>query len=288
MGNITNGKIAGISDQIIYFWQGLDLWHSPYAILDILLVGLIFYWGYLLLKETRAMRILYGIAILAIVFLAGRLLQLTALNFILKYLITMIIVAIPVVFQPELRNMLERVGRAQLIDGFTSLKRREIKEVIEEIIAAVDILSKNKVGALIVVEQKTGLRDFYESGTRLNAEVNQDLLVSIFEPHTPLHDGAVVISGNKIIAASCTLPLAEGRFDFSIGTRHRAAIGLSQETDAIIIVVSEEKGVISLAHNGVLSPNLPPDQLKEMILEILQQKQVEISKKKLPKPAGSG
>lgn len=283
MENIASGKIAGIADQIQYFWQGLDFWRSPLAILDILLVGLILYWGYLLLKETRAMRILYGIAILALIFLLGRIFQLSALNFILKYLITMIIVAIPVVFQPELRALLERLGRAQIIDDFTSLKRREISQIVQEIIEAVEVLSKNKIGGLIVISQRTGLKDIINGGTRLDARMNKDLLLSIFTPNSPLHDGAVIISGNKLIAASCTLPLAEDKFDFSIGTRHRAAVGLSQQSDAIIIVVSEETGAIALAYNGVLSKDLSKDKLEEMILEILQQKKLEIEKKKLPK-----
>lgn len=281
MENITTGKIAGITEQVQYFWQGLDFWHSPYAILDIILVALILYWGYLLLKETRAMRIMYGIVILALVFLAGRVFNLAALNFILKYLMTMIVVAIPVVFQPELRAMLERLGRAKIISDFSNLRRTEIKQILEEILHAAETLSKNKIGALMVIAQKTGLREYTEKGTKLEAIVSEDLLLSIFTPNTPLHDGAVIISGSKILAAGCTLPLAEDRFDFSVGTRHRAALGLSQQSDAIIIVVSEEKGSVSLAYNGVLSRDIGLDRLEQLVLEILEQKRLEIERKKL-------
>lgn len=279
MGSVVTGKIAGWSDQIQYFWQGLDFWHSPYAILDIVLVALIFYWAYLLLKETRAMRILYGIAILFLVFLLGKIFDLSALNFILSYLVAMIIVAIPVVFQPELRAMLEKLGRAQFIGDFTKLKKREINEIIEEIIESVEILAKGKIGALIVIAQKTGLRDICDSGTKLDARVTHDLILSIFTPNTPLHDGAVIISGNKIISAGCTLPLAEDKFDFTIGTRHRAALGLSQQSDAMIIVVSEQTGSISLAYNGFLNKRISSAKLEEMILEILHQTKQESKEK---------
>lgn len=276
MDGIYTGKIAGLSSQIQYFWQSLDFFKSPFAILDIILVALILYLGYLLLKETRALRILYGIIILAIIFFVGKFFQLTALNYVLQYLFTMIIVAIPIVFQPELRAFLEKVGRAQIIGDFASLKRKEIAQVIKEIIGSVDILSINRVGALIVLAQRTGLREYIETGTKLDATVTQDLILSIFTPKTPLHDGAVIISGSKIVAAGCTLPLSEEKYNLSIGTRHKAAIGLSQQSDAIIIVVSEERGSISLAYNGILSQNLDLEKLEELILEIMQQKQLEI------------
>lgn len=281
VNGLYSGKIAGITDQIQYFWQSLDFFKNPFAILDILLVALILYLVYLLLKETRALRILYGIFILAVIFFVGKFFQLAALNYVLQYLFTMIIVAIPIVFQPELRAFLEKVGRAQIIGDFANLKRKEIAQVIEEITGAVDILSHNKIGALIVLAQKTGLREYIETGTKLDASVTQDLILSIFTPKTPLHDGAVIISGDKIIAAGCTLPLSEERYNFTIGTRHKAAIGLSQQSDAIIIVVSEERGSISLAYNGILSQNLDLERLEQLILEIMQQKQLEIKKNKL-------
>ncbi|MCL5794978.1 MAG: diadenylate cyclase, partial [Patescibacteria group bacterium] len=195
-GNYT-GKIAGLTSQIQYFWQSLDFFKSPFAILDIILVALILYLGYLLLKETRALRILYGIIILAIIFFIGKFFQLTALNYVLQYLFTMIIVAIPIVFQPELRAFLEKVGRAQIIGDFASLKRKEIAQVIKEIIGSVDVLSHNRVGALIVLTQRTGLREYIETGTKLNATVTQDLILSIFTPKTPLHDGAVITGNNN-------------------------------------------------------------------------------------------
>lgn len=278
MQTFYQGKVLGIIDQAQNLWSASNTLYNPLAILDVILVALILYWGYLLLKETRAMRILYGIAVLVGIFLLGKILQLTALNYILKYTMTLIAVAIPVVFQPELRGMLEKLGRARIIGDFTSLKRSEIITIISEIIESVEVLSKNKVGALIVLMQKTGLREYIETGVKIDAKVSRDLILSIFTPNTPLHDGAIIISGSKIVAGSCTLPLSDYGFDFSLGTRHKAALGLSQESDAIIIVVSEQTGSISLAYNGHLIRELTSEKLEEMILDILHQKQIKKSK----------
>lgn len=266
------GKILGVTDQVTNLWSGLSFKDNPYALLDIFIVTLLIYWGYLLIKETKAIRIIYGILLLGILMLLGQVFKLSALNFILQYLITMIIVAIPIVFQPELRAALEKLGRTRIVTDFNMLKNNEIGTIVEQIIKTVKILAKNKTGALIVLAQKTGLRDVVETGIKISGEISSDLLISIFYPKNPLHDGAVIIGGNKIIAASCTLPLSDEEFDFNIGTRHRAAAGLSSQTDAIVIVVSEEKGTISVAFNGQLSREISPKELEDFILTILQQK----------------
>lgn len=264
-------KVLGAKDEIIYFWSSLDISQNPFFILDIIIVAVFVYWLYVLIKETRAMRILYGIIILALLFLVGRLLNLAALNYLLKALMTMLIVAIPVVFQPELRSALEKLGRADIVSDFRRLKRSEISSIIIEIIGAVKELAKTKTGALIVIGQKTGLKDIIETGTLLNAKISEELLLTIFQPRTALHDGAVIIRGNRIAAAGCTLPLSEKRFDSQIGTRHRAAIGLTEQTDAVTIIVSEETGKISLTAKGILSHDVDEKKLKDLLEELIQQ-----------------
>lgn len=273
------GKVLGLSDNISNFWAGINLYSNPFMILDILLVAIIIYWGYKLIKETRAIRILYGIAILGALMLLGQILHLNALNFILKYLVTMILVAIPVVFQPELRAALEKLGRGKIVADFTALRQSEVSQVIEDLIKAVKILSKNKTGALIVLVQRTGLKDIIEKGVNINAKISSQLITTIFAPNSPLHDGAIIISGNKILAASCMLPLSEDEFDFDIGTRHRAAVGLSSQTDALVVIVSEQSGGLSLSYNGQLIRDLASKELEEMLKDLLQKK----SKKEIEK-----
>lgn len=272
MGADLSGKILGINDQVNGLWANLNFKETPFAILDIFLVALIIYWGYLLIKETKAIRILYGILMLALLMLIGQLLQLGALNYILKYLVTMIIVAVPVVFQPELRASLEKLGRANIVTDFTNLRKNELSLVIIDIVKSVKIMSTNKIGALIVLQQKTGLKDYIDTGTKIDARLSPELILTIFHPKSALHDGAIIVSGNKIVAAGCTLPLSEDHFDYTIGTRHRAAVGLSEQTDAIIVVISEESGSISLAYNGQLSREISPKELEDFILTILYPK----------------
>lgn len=275
MNDILSTNVLGISDTVSYFWKGINLRNDPYIILDILIAAALFYWVYLFLKETKAIRILYGIFILAIIFLLGRYLHLSALNFILKYVITMLVVAIPVVFQPELRSALERLGRADIMGDFGKLRKSKMISIIQEIVNSCDLLSKNKIGALIVLSRQTGLREYIETGVKLNSDVTAETIITIFTPKTPLHDGAMIISGDKIIAAGCTLPLADVQYDYNLGTRHRAALGLSMQTDALVIVVSEEKGMISLASNGMITRDLNKEKLIDLLLKLLRSKQEE-------------
>jgi len=265
-------QVLGVSDRANYFIKQFDFHQHPFEILDVLLVAVLIYWVYLLLKETRAMRILYGIAFLAIIMLLGRLLQLGTLNFILTYVLAGLVVAIPVVFQPELRAALERLGRTRFVGEFGKLKKYEIENVVLEIISAVDFLSKNRQGAIIVLTRQTGLRDIIQTGVRLDAQVTRQLLINIFAPKSPLHDGAVILSGDRVIAANCWLPLPEQEFNFDLGTRHRAAAAITSETDAIVIVVSEETGKISLAVGGNLTVDLTSAQIKEFLTNLLQHK----------------
>lgn len=263
-------KILGIKDEITYFWSSISFTKSPFFILDILIVSLLIYWIYIFLKETRAIRILYGIILLIILFLIGKLLNLVALNYLLNALTTMFVVAIPVIFQPELRALLEKLGQADIVSDFKKMRRSDISDMVNKITSAIDKLARTKTGALIVICQKTGLKNYIDTGVILNSSISEELLISIFNTKTPLHDGAVIIKGNKIAAAACTLPLSEDKF-LHIGTRHRAALGLSEQSDAIIIVVSEEKGTISVASKGILNQDIDLKKLKLLLNTIILQ-----------------
>ena len=265
-------KVLGASDRANYFLNQFNFKNHPFEILDILLVAILIYWVYLILKETRAMRILYGIAILAVVMILGRLLQLQALNFLLTFVLAGLVVAIPVVFQPELRAALEKLGRAKFVGDFGKLKTNKIEDIVGEIVAAADFFGKNQRGALIVLTRQTGLRDIIQKGVKLDAIVSRQLLINIFTPKSPLHDGAVIISGDKIIAANCWLPLTEQEFNLNLGTRQRPAVGIRLETEAIGLVVSEETGKISLVVEGNLTTNLSSFQLKDLLVKLLQHK----------------
>lgn len=265
-------QVLGASDKASYFLNQFNIHRQPFEIIDIFIVTILVYWVYLLLKETRAMRILYGIAVLLVIMILGRLLQLQALNFILTYVLAALVVAIPVVFQPELRSALERLGRTRFVGEFGAIKNDKLQEIISEILKAVEFLSENKQGAIIVFARQTGLRDIVQSGVLLDAKITKQLLISIFTKKTPLHDGAVIISGDKIVAANCWLPLIEQEFNFDLGTRHRAAAGITTDTDAIVLVISEETGKISLAVGGNLTTDLKSNQLKDLLVKMLKHK----------------
>lgn len=260
-------QILGASSRASFFVSQFNFRDHPYEILDILLVAVLLYWVYLLLKETRAMSILYGILILSIIMIIGRVLQLQALNFILTYILAGLVVAIPVLFQPELRAALEQLGRPRISRG--GLKQDKLNAVVVEVVAAISALSEKRQGGIIVLTRQTGLRDVISSGVKINADVSRQLLVNIFAPKTPLHDGAAIVSGEKVVAANCWLPLPQQEFKLDLGTRHRAAAGITAETDAIVVVVSEETGRVSLAVGGNLTVGLSTQQLGEFLIGLL-------------------
>lgn len=240
------------------------------SILDILIVTFLFYGLYLLLRQTRAVRILYGIAVLIALWIVGQWLGLTTLNYILKLSTTAFVVAIPVVFQPELRAGLERLGRAPLVTDLNKLRRGQVAEVTKTITSAVEVLAHQKIGAIIVIARSTGLREIAETGVRVNAELSTELIISIFTPETALHDGAIIITGNRILAAKCILPLSDSKFDYRLGTRHRAAVGITSQSDALAIVVSGQRGEISLAVDGLLERKISPADLEKILLSHLR------------------
>ena len=219
------------------------------------------------LRGTQAVSLLNGLIILFAANIASDFLGLTALNWLLRQVTAMAIVGIPVVFQPEIRRALEQLGRGKLFaTTLRELGTEEMERVLREVVRAAESMSRDFVGALIVLERSTGTGDITESGVMLDAVVSAQLLINLFSPHTPLHDGAVVIRGNRILAAACVLPLSEAHASgMKLGTRHRAALGMSERTDAVMVVVSEETGGLSIACEGKLDRDLSPNELRERL-----------------------
>lgn len=264
------GKILGAATQANYFLLNLKQNSSPLLIIDILIVAIFFYWIYVFLKETRAMRILYGLFFLLLLMALGRVLNLVLLNWILKSLMAILIVAIPVVFQPELRTLLEKLGRTKFL-GDISFSKKDYSQVINEILTAVNIFSKQKIGALVVFRRRDGLREFIDNGIEVEAIVSAEILSSIFFPKSPLHDGAVILDGDKIVSASSILPVSQTALGGNMGTRHKAALGVTEDTDALAIVVSEETGSISLAVGGRLETRISEERLKNRLTALMRQ-----------------
>lgn len=232
------------------------------SVIDILLVAVLIYQFILIVRGRRAAHILVGVLILAFVYVAAIAFRLELLRTILATLAPYTAFALIVVFQSDVRRMLARIGRRRFL-GFSELERRE---VADEILLALKQLSEQKTGALVVVERNIGLRTFVESGVNLDAAVSRDLLLSIFQPKGALHDGAVIVHGDRIVAAACFLPLTTNpALTAKLGTRHRAAIGVTEETDCIALVVSEETGRISVAAGGEIERDVPSDRLSQIL-----------------------
>ena len=196
----------------------------------------------------------------------SRWLNLHVISWVLEKSMTVLIVALPIVFQPELRRALEQIGRGRLFRKHGELDEYEVDEMVNSITSAAVVMGRRKLGALIVIEREIGLEERIETGVAIDGIISDSLLLNIFEKDTPLHDGAVIIRGNRIAAASCLLPLTEMRnLSQELGTRHRAALGISEQSDAVILVVSEETGTISLARNGSLQRYLTADDVKEFL-----------------------
>ncbi len=241
-------------------------------LLDILLVASIFFAILYLVRGTRAVPLLRGI-ILLIIFLAilESAFQLRAFGWLVERALPAFLVAIPVIFQPELRRALERLGRAGSLLSRPTGQRASLEQTLSTVVEACRLLSQRRIGALIVLERETGLQEYAETGVRLDAETSQELLVTIFDPHTALHDGAVILRNGRILAAACVLPLSTAFLDDRrLGLRHRAALGITEETDAIGVVVSEERGAISVTHNGRIIRDLNPERLERVLLAFHQ------------------
>jgi diadenylate cyclase len=218
-------------------------------VLDVAILAFLFYKAYELLVKTQAVQIVRGVFFLALVYGAAALFKLTTLQWILSFLAPGIFIAIAIVFQPELRKIIIRLGQGELFR--TDIKPRISQ--LEAVITAAEILSQQRRGALVVFPRRVNIKNTIDTGTRLNAEISSSLIVTVFEFDTPLHDGAMIIQNGRIVAAGCFLPLSEQQdIRKSFGTRHRASLGMSEQSDAVVLVVSEETGAISLAFDGKL------------------------------------
>ena len=229
-------------------------------VVQILIVAVGIYYILRLLARTRAMSMLFGVLLLAVIYFASTFLGLTLVETILEYAFQYGVIAALIVFHPELRNALARLGQTRMLRLFNKM---EESAVVEELVEGVERLSRAKIGGIIAIQRDVGLDEYAETGTRVQARVSSDIILSIFAPYGPLHDGAVLISADTIIAAGVILPLTQFPVaDKSLGTRHRAAIGLSEETDALVIVVSEENSQVSMALRGKLERNVSPERLR--------------------------
>lgn len=239
-------------------------------VVDILLVAVVFYALFFLAQGTQAVQLLRGMVVVILAaFLASQILPFKGFSWLVSTALPALLIAIPVVFQPELRRALERLGRT---GSFLARYQQDevVEQMIDEVARAAHRLASDRHGALIVFERETGLQEYVENGVPIDADVKSELLRTIFHPNTALHDKAVIIRNGRIVAASCLLPVTHNRQFSGMGTRHRAAIGLTEESDALVVVVSEETGIISVAHNGRIIRRLDVNRLRNVLLAFFQ------------------
>lgn len=243
-------------------------------IIDISFVWMVFYFILKNIRNNVKMTLLFkGIIILLVIKLISNLLNLVTIGLILEYVIMWGPLALIIVFQPEIRTALEQIGRTQLLGRHKTLTVGEREQVVSEIIEAVDYLKKARIGALIVLERDVSLREYIEKSKKIYAQISSELLISIFFPNNPLHDGGVIIQGDKITCAGAVFPTSiDMKIGKRLGTRHRAALGISEESDCIALIVSEETGRVSIAINGELSYNLTLEDTRNILLEELEPK----------------
>ncbi|OLC36356.1 MAG: TIGR00159 family protein [Acidobacteria bacterium 13_1_40CM_56_16] len=253
------------------------------AVLDIVVVAVIIYQLLVFIKGTRAVQMALGLALIVVFFYFSRWIALETVSWMVTNILPYFVFVIIVIFQHEIRRALVRFGQAPLFGGFSTINRNEF---YDEIVLAVRTLTTNQTGALIVIERDIGLKTYIESGIALDATLSYDLLVSIFNPSVPLHDGAVIIQNRRIAAGACFLPLTvKPRLSKELGTRHRAAIGVTEETDAVAIVVSEETGAISFAHDGEIERYLDPDTLRQRLRNAFERKTLATVPRTIAEPA---
>jgi diadenylate cyclase len=233
---------------------------------DVLLVWYVIYKLIMVIRGTKAVQLLKGIFVILIVRVISEFFGLKTLSWIMEQAITWGFLAIIIIFQPELRRALEQLGRGKFFSRSSTQEDEDQEKTVDAIIKATDYMAKRRIGALISIEKETGMSDYIETGIPLNSRISSELLINIFIPNTPLHDGAVIIQKSSVAAAACYLPLSESPFiSKELGTRHRAALGISEVTDSITVVVSEETGGISLTKNGELHRDLSADAFKELL-----------------------
>jgi len=257
---------------IMVFLQSGNIWRHVLDLIDIGLVAFFLYRLFLLVRGTQAVQLMLGVLLLALIGLLANLLDLRLLSWIFRNAAPAVLIGIIVLFQPEIRRALDQFGRIGFIGRPLAHYNLQIfNRMIDEVIRATTKLTQRFTGALIVFEKETGLENYANSGIRINGELTAEFLEAIFFPNSPLHDGAVIVRGNQILAAGCVLPLAEeGTVRERMGTRHRAGLGLSMQTDAVVLILSEELGQIAVAHEGKLLRNLDPDRLRQVLTSLLQ------------------
>jgi len=239
-------------------------------VVDILLVAIVFYLLFSLAQGTQAVQLLRGmVLVILVLFLASQILPFQGFSWLVENALPALLIAIPVIFQPELRRALERLGRTGSLLVRVQ-QEEEVERIIDEVARAAHRLSNQRHGALIVFERETGLQEFIETGVAVDSDVKAELLRTIFHPNTALHDKAVIIRNDRIVAASCMLPTSQNPQYAGLGTRHRAAIGLTEESDALVVIVSEETGIISVAYNGRIVRRLDVNRLKNVLLAFFQ------------------
>jgi diadenylate cyclase len=239
-------------------------------LVDIILMSIILYRLLLIIKGTKAAHMLMGLGVLLFASLVSRYFELYTVDWLIQSFWAQIVIAIIILFQPEIRRALAQMGESQIFQTLTTAE--ELKS-LEEIVRATIALANRKIGALIAIERDTSLKDFVEIGTAMDAKVSKEILLSIFHPTSPIHDGAVVIKGNRIVAAGCFLPITMGPdISKALGTRHRAGLGLSEETDAVILIVSEETGTVSMAIKGGIETRLDMGTLRDMLTDLFTAK----------------
>ena len=260
--------MAGLWEQFqTFIW---NIIHRPTWIdyIDIAIIAFLIYQLVTITRQTRAIQVLKGLAVIIVASYASELMGLTALNWVLRSILNNGVIVLMILFTPELRKALEQIGRTAKLDR--SSQRDESERIVDEITQCLLRLSRRRVGALIVFEQRTGLKDITESsGTAIDSLISAPLLENIFEPNTPLHDGAVIIRGDRIVSAACVLTLSDNSsISRDLGTRHRAGLGVSENTDALVLIVSEETGIISMARGGKLTRYLDADSLRKILGDI--------------------
>lgn len=277
INSVISKFIFFIADKAETFWANLTLVdYSPWQFtVDLILVAILFYWLMILVSGTRAFNMILGLVILAVIFFISQALQLLALGWLLERLFTVVLVAIPIIFQQELRRGLEKLGKTKF---FLARRAKEIDFLKSEIIEACLRMAKHHIGALIVLRKEVSLKEYVDTGIQLSAKVSKELLISIFIPTSPLHDGAVIIDEGRVVAAACVLPHSFKEYGHAFGTRHKAALALTEATDAHVIVISEQKGTVGFVSEGELEENVTPERLASLLDQTFKVKKSHVSK----------
>ena len=250
------------------FFQNLSTLKIITSVLDLLIVWYVLYLLITVFKGTKAIQLLKGIVVIVIGQQVSKILNLTATSKLFDIVIQWGVLALIVIFQPEIRRALEQLGRGSFLKRYTNTYSRDEEKLIQSVSKAVQYMAKRRIGALIVFEKETGLQDYIETGIPMNSDISQELLTNVFIPNTPLHDGAMIIQGIKIAVAASYLPLSDSvKISKSLGTRHRAAVGISEVSDAFTVVVSEETGDISVTFDGKLRRDISNDVFEELLAE---------------------